>query len=777
MPVFLNNVDDYLGPSQACINPLFAATPSSSATIVNDSSVTDGQSNSLSPHSSAEHISQQDIDGNNSSGLVDKTKRRIRRRPPPRIQNEEDAYQGKKPIRLLHTADDGVSMSVTSEIGVNHQQSIKKKKKATVKLSDCLSCSGCVTSAEAVLMSHHSVDKFREVVQKYSEEERQIVFTVSSSALADLYRHIYLSKSFSEVNHKKLSNEFGNQISTPSRREFLRQITNFLHSEFGVIVVVDGSVTQRISLLESAHEFCHRYREKQNANEKDLPLAETGLDITTVSLSSTQTRFISKKSNNASNKINDMHDEEDAVEVTVVDHPPGLTLKSDNCSVEANRHIHRMYTQASTLPMLASSCPGFVCLVEKTAAPVVPLLSTAKSPMTVAGTLLKSGLVGAKGKPVPSSNHQCFHVAVMPCHDKKLEAGRNDFTWERQTLTSHTNATMNVTETATDIVKEVDLVLTTVELLEILTSTVRNIADDFNDDHSNVHLIRQYLKSSKIADESKRPCVLITDTDSHSSSDQRESITAVVGSNVLDVNLGIHGSGSYADFIFRYAALELFGCKLSDTQPLPWAYPSNATTSAVDQSMGMIRRRRKRQETSDLRSITLHKQNDGSYSCTANKESIPVLKFATAYGFKNVQLILQSLSKDGYTSGVIDAKDYDYVEVMACPSGCPNGGGQIGAFGQRETPKETKERVSKTMSLIPSIYPDSGDRTLASSLYASDDVIGTDSGYNQQLTSSLKGGCFGENARRLLHTRFHVVPKLELSSGATAGVAVSDTKW
>ena len=27
MPVFINNVDDYLGPSQACVNPLFEAPP------------------------------------------------------------------------------------------------------------------------------------------------------------------------------------------------------------------------------------------------------------------------------------------------------------------------------------------------------------------------------------------------------------------------------------------------------------------------------------------------------------------------------------------------------------------------------------------------------------------------------------------------------------------------------------------------------------------------------------------------------------------------------
>jgi hypothetical protein len=153
------------------------------------------------------------------------------------------------------------------------------------------------------------------------------------------------------------------------------------------------------------------------------------------------------------------------------------------------------------------------------------------------------------------------------------------------------------------------------------------------------------------------------------------------------------------------------------------------------------------------------------------------LSFATAYGFKNVQLILQSLSNDGYTAGALDAKEYDYVEVMACPSGCPNGGGQIGSMGKRETPRGTKERVKATMSLMPLFHSTVGNMTVASSVYAvSDDEMCTNDGCNG-LVSSLKDGCFGQSARRLLHTRFHAVPKLELSTGATAGVAVSDTKW
>ena len=45
------------------------------------------------------------------------------------------------------------------------------------------------------------------------------------------------------------------------------------------------------------------------------------------------------------------------------------------------------------------------------------------------------------------------------------------------------------------------------------------------------------------------------------------------------------------------------------------------------------------------------------------------LRFAYAYGFRNIQNIVQKLKRNKC--------DYDFVEIMACPSGCINGGGQI----------------------------------------------------------------------------------------------------
>jgi len=46
-----------------------------------------------------------------------------------------------------------------------------------------------------------------------------------------------------------------------------------------------------------------------------------------------------------------------------------------------------------------------------------------------------------------------------------------------------------------------------------------------------------------------------------------------------------------------------------------------------------------------------------------------LLHFAAAYGFRSIQNLVQKMKRGKCT--------YHYVEVMACPSGCLNGGGQV----------------------------------------------------------------------------------------------------
>jgi iron only hydrogenase large subunit-like protein len=653
----------------------------------------------------------------------------------PRITYEDKSAQSNKhdhnSVRLESSADKSSDEHKSVDVIDSTTYTLSTKKKATVTLSDCLACSGCVTSAEAVLMSHHSIDKLKELCaqQKESEKQKKIVFTISPASLSDLYRHLYLEGNESDTSSK-----------LPSRQWLLAKVAAFLHNEFGAEMVIDGTLPQTISLLESATEFCYRYRKRMSRDEsKENTLSRQ--ELPSIALSSTQTRFINKHSDTVSTG-----DDETLTEVTTVNHSPGLIIEEDGKEKAQSSTL-----KASSLPVLSSSCPGFVCLVEKTASAAVPFLSSAKSPMAVAGTLIKTGMCNKEIE----ATKDLFHVAIMPCHDKKLEAGRGDFSWEQQTLLNYGNAFQNATGTINEsnggnivteeLVKEVDMVLTTGELLEILTETASNKISNATNAPS-VHSIRCTLDELKNA--TAKDLVVLESEAEHLAADD--------GKN--EQNIELYGSGSYADYIFRYAALDLFNCRVPLDEPLPWADSSqtNNPASNTGNSGGVIRRRRKRPDMSGLREVSLYKLADGTYSCIKPKdaESVePVLKFATAYGFKNVQTVLQSLSKK--TSSLEKRSDCHYIEIMACPSGCPNGGGQIGANGRKETPRETKERVRKVVQTVPRVRPQDGRLPL---YY----------GRNEP---------FSQKARRIFHTRNHVVPELELSTGATAGVAVNDTKW
>lgn len=799
MPVFINNVDDYLGPSQACVNPLFLpdAPLSKKANLL----PSDGNTNTT-------------ITSSNVG--IQNNRTRMRQRRTPRIIQSDDsdllqftAVRSVDPVIQLEEKDehknvindDTAQMQTLSSTTVNDAniistQTIQTKAKASVTLSDCLSCSGCVTSAEALLMSHHSIDSLREASQSNS---KRIVFTISPASVADLYRHLYLEDNHGDYDDAANSNDFvGKDVSRtvmhhqfPSRKEFLSKIAAFLVSEFGAEIIIDGIVPQRISLVEAASEFCHRFRktrqsmEHSSSNNVD-PVTRRPM-IPSVALTSTKTRYINKQPN-----LDVDMDDGKIMEVTTIIHPPGRHMEKDS----GDESISAMYKNPASidfysLPMLSSSCPGFVCLVEKTAPLVVPLLSSAKSPMAVAGTLTKIGLDGCEKTPLAGITKSYFHVAIMPCHDKKLEAGRADFVWEKQVLLQYGNSSKIDNELKkslvadNDLVNEVDLVLTTGELLEALTDAITTqksrkastltilLTVDSEAGHtSKVDAIRKYL--SQVNDGLDLLGVLKTATDSISQQDHETM-------SILELDTGVHGSGSYADFIFRWAALELFHCKLSSNTPLPWKSSSSThIISTTGQGSGLIRRRSRRQETTDMREVTLFEHYDGSYSCfdrpsenSSDLTSKPVLHFATAYGFKNVQLILQSLSKTETSSSSSSSRGYDYVEIMACPSGCSNGGGQIGPNGHRETPRETKQRVNKTVSVMSIGRPLKGGCTTISDTLIDCDIKGLvkDDAFLQGIE------CFNESAKQLFHTRFHVVPALELSTGATAGVALSDTKW
>lgn len=79
--------------------------------------------------------------------------------------------------------------------------------------------------------------------------------------------------------------------------------------------------------------------------------------------------------------------------------------------------------EKASLPILASACPGWVCYAEKAQGDLLPLLSNVRSSQGIMGALVKQWWAGKMG----IQPDQVYHVTAMPCYDKKLEASRSDF--------------------------------------------------------------------------------------------------------------------------------------------------------------------------------------------------------------------------------------------------------------------------------------------------------------------------------------------------------------
>jgi len=266
---------------------------------------------------------------------------------------------------------------------------------------------------------------------------------------------------------------------------------------------------------------------------------------------------------------------------------------------------------APSKPILTSSCPGWVCYAEKTHPHVLSHLSKVKSPQALTGTLLKASLSRALGIP-PG---RIWHLSIMPCFDKKLEASREELTdsvWAGGDDMSGRG------------VRDVDCVITSKEILMLTES--RGI-DFFG------------LSTSPISQQVPFPDPVMQQFLFPSRGGRQPSQAA--GS-----------SGGNLHFILQDALQR---------------YPGSTVQATRGRNADMIE-------------YVLH---------SASGE--PLFKAARYYGFRNIQNLVRRLkppqpsrmpggkpfgSARRHTSKAA-GMDYAYVEVMACPGGCNNGGGQI----------------------------------------------------------------------------------------------------
>ena len=122
------------------------------------------------------------------------------------------------------------------------------------------------------------------------------------------------------------------------------------------------------------------------------------------------------------------------------------------------------------------------------------------------------------------------------------------------------------------------------------------------------------------------------------------------------------GSGGYAEFILKYAARELF-----------------SISNPIIHSKGKLK-------NADFTDLWIE-----------NESGEILLKFARAYGFRNIQNLVRLIKRKKC--------EYDYVEVMACPSGCSNGGGQIKPV-ENQTPKTLAQMVENNYNSVVLFGPE-----------------------------------------------------------------------
>ncbi|PNY21500.1 Cytosolic Fe-S cluster assembly factor nar-1 [Tolypocladium capitatum] len=446
-----------------------------------------------------------------------------------------------KPIETLPSAPPAPSSADETEVILDGspQAAAAAADPAQISLTDCLACSGCVTSAEAVLVSlqsHAEVLSTLDAAPALRVVGPDAAGGFSVEGLEDEDAKLFVA-SVSPQTRANLAATCGAHVS---ERDAGRMLDNLLRAPTGLAKggrwhnrfawVVDTNVAREASLVLGADEV----------------LSTSGAGAT-----------------------------------------------------------------APSQPILASACPGWVCYAEKTHPHVLGHLSRVKSPQALMGTLLKTALSRKLGIP-PS---RIWHLAVMPCFDKKLEASREELTdevWDGAGLPGRG-------------VRDVDCVITSKEILMLAESRGISLFD---------------IPGDQLSTPPPEP---FPDSRLH-------------------------------DFLFPQRGTR---------------NPPRAAGSSGGPLYHILQSRAAQTPGSEIQMSQGRNADVVEYLVILNGE--PIFKAARYYGFRNIQNLVRKLKPARSSrmpggrpfgsarrpAGKSASLEYGYVEVMACPGGCTNGGGQI----------------------------------------------------------------------------------------------------
>ena len=573
---------------------------------------------------------------------------------------------------------------------------------ATVSLSDCLACSGCVTSAETVLIQQQSAG---EMLRALADPANEVcVASLSPQALSSLAAH------------------FGE----PSALAAYRRAAAYLRA-LGFTYVVDTQPAAELALAEACAEFVARARARPRTPEAaggggdaQRPWAAPPPSIAaSATRVQTVTAFSSGGVATAAGAPELVPDARAAAAAVAAagQSPPGHAAAE-----AAAPHADAPPRHSPPLPLLASACPGWVCYAEKTVPEALAHVSAVRSPQQLTGALVKHVLTGGALLPAalralsggaweeegraaeaaapsplcsgdgrdaaaaavvssaarppaaaaalrfrPSRDGRrpaggavpraasIYHVAVMPCFDKKLEASRKDFAWDG-------GGGGGAGGEGEGAVREVDCVVTPGELAELMAATgvewsalvpeprrgyygrpgADTDTDDDDDDEgareggggggrdgaagtplTNTDAGRQQhgdeppqRASAPLGGTGQPAAAAARGQHRQAVWDVERLFTGVTrdGAELVGPPAGQVSSDAYAETVFRHAAAVLHGVTLPASQPIAWVPGRNPDF------------------------------HEASLLDPAGSGRV-LLRFALAYGFRNIQTVVTRLKR------------------------------------------------------------------------------------------------------------------------------------
>lgn len=350
--------------------------------------------------------------------------------------------------------------------------------------------------------------------------------------------------------------------------------------------------------------------------------------------------------------------------------------------------------------LIASECPGWICYAEKKIGEwIIPNLSNVKSPQQVMGNFLKSAFSKI------FKDKEIFVSSIMPCFDKKLEATR-----ENHKIKDNL---------------EVDTVISTIEMLELFTKL--NIDFKNYQPPKKQSVFYSFSKLSKVLYEDMIPSSLgegvlgsqIIQSFNHAYEETVDKNFESQENNINTIHMGIkkthkkkhkckkcsnnckckdkHEHSSHAEqknndtdsdnghinqmqgqetlmktngeYFFDYLKTNY---TINDEDYKSFFYTENNFSSngyveyiierlihdklSIDASSKyeVIRKTLKNSDYKEIELKFYNKENQVSAAYS----------FAIVYGFRNIQNLIRNKNRI----------KYQYLEIMACPGGCINGG-------------------------------------------------------------------------------------------------------